>query len=116
MDADKSFSSNVLGYDFKTKESHCFQCNHNRYIDEGPDNHPKCSGCYQRFPIDELGIDEDTKEYLCIHCNHYRYADQMQISRAISIVRRGRRDVDICTRLLLVVVRTQALPQFKLSH
>ena len=71
----QNFSYNELGYDFKTKEFHCFQCNHNRYIDEGPDNDPKCNGCHQRFPIDELGIDENTKEYLCIHCNHYRYAN-----------------------------------------
>ena len=71
----QDFSCNDLGYDFRTKEFHCFQCNHNRYIDEGPDNDPKCNGCHQRFPIDELGIDENTKEYLCIHCNHYRYSN-----------------------------------------
>jgi len=71
----QNFSCNGLGYDFKTKEFHCFQCNHNRYVDEGPNHYPKCNGCYQRFPIDELGIDENTKEYLCIHCNHYRYSN-----------------------------------------
>ena len=47
----QDFSCNELGYDFKTKAFHCFQCNHNRYIDEGPDHYPKCSGCYQRFCI-----------------------------------------------------------------
>ena len=51
------------------------QCNHNRYIDEESDNQSKCSGFYQRFPIDELGIDESTRDYLCIHCNHYRHID-----------------------------------------
>ena len=64
-----------LGYDFKTKEFHCFQYNHNRSIDEGPDNHPKYSGCYKRFPIEILGIHENTKDYLFIHCNYYRYTE-----------------------------------------
>ena len=71
----QDFSCNDLRYDFRNKEFHCFRCNHNRYIDEGPDNDPKCNGCYERFSIDELGVDKATKEYLCIHCNHYRYVD-----------------------------------------
>ena len=54
----KNISCKDLGYDFKTKEFHCFQCNHNRYVEEGSDNDPKCNGCYQRVPINELGIDE----------------------------------------------------------
>ena len=63
----QELSCNELGYDFETKEFHCFHCNHNRYVDEGPGNYKKCNGCYKSFPIDELGIDEDTKENLCIH-------------------------------------------------
>ena len=71
----QEFSSNDLGYDFKNKEFHCFRCNHNRYIDEGPEDHPQCKGCYERFPITELEVDESTKEYFCIDCNHHRYVD-----------------------------------------